>query len=131
MADMKDILGVPRNAAPTEDKKPEKKERVKRPEGMSREAFALLGGSNPIIPRHMLDGFKKKDKQQKPKPSAKGTVVYRRKPFKNQARTDNLELVHWVKGFKDATGRIRDAHEGDYVYAKYNKKVSRVEQQQT
>jgi hypothetical protein len=31
-----------------------KPERVKRPEGMSREAFALLGGSNPVIPTHLL-----------------------------------------------------------------------------
>jgi hypothetical protein len=27
---------------------------MKRPEGMSREAFALLGGSNPVIPTHLL-----------------------------------------------------------------------------
>ena len=43
MADAKDILGLPR-AAPNSEKKEEKRERerVKRPEGMSREAFALL-----------------------------------------------------------------------------------------
>jgi hypothetical protein len=35
--------------------------------------------------------------------------------------------VHWVKGYKDANGRIRDAQEGDYPYAKYNKKVGRLE----
>lgn len=40
-----------------------------------------------------------------------------------QGREDALELVHWVKGYKDANGRIRDAHEGDYPFAKYNKKV--------
>lgn len=34
-----------------------------------------------------------------------------------------MEMVHWVKGYKDANGRIRDAHEGDYPFAKYNKKV--------
>lgn len=31
-----------------------KPEKMKRPEGMSREAFALLGGSNPVIPTHLL-----------------------------------------------------------------------------
>lgn len=36
---------------PTGKAKPEK---MKRPEGMSREAFALLGGSNPVIPTHLL-----------------------------------------------------------------------------
>lgn len=40
-----------------------------------------------------------------------------------QAREDNLELCHWEKGYKDANGRIRDANEGDYPCAKYNKKV--------
>jgi DNA methyltransferase 1-associated protein 1 len=38
-------------------------------------------------------------------------------------RDDGLELRHWVKGYKDANGRIRDAQEGDYAFAKYNKKV--------
>jgi hypothetical protein len=41
-----------------------------------------------------------------------------------QAREDGLEMVHWVKGYKDANGRIRDAQEGDYPFAKYNKKVT-------
>eukprot|EP00882_Tetradesmus_deserticola_P033310 GHRQ01038037.1.p1 GENE.GHRQ01038037.1~~GHRQ01038037.1.p1 ORF type:complete len:219 (+),score=73.56 GHRQ01038037.1:154-810(+) len=215
MADVKDILGVSRApqgdaaAAPAQKAKPE---RMKRPEGMSREAFALLGGSNPVIPSHLLDGLKKKDKLAKPKASTKGTVIYRYKQFKNQARwgvwphrrrayvqnsrsgatlkaaaavaahaeaalhshgtctvvagscravsitwavltrpvfshtnvpslhrtnwlftfiavvsvtcrDDGLELRHWVKGYKDANGRIRDAQEGDYAFAKYNKKV--------
>lgn len=30
--------------------------------------------------------FKKKDKLAKPKPSHKGTVIYRLKPFRNQVR---------------------------------------------
>lgn len=53
--DVKDILGVPRG--PPGADKPEvkaKPEKMKRPEGMSREAFALLGGSNPVIPTHLL-----------------------------------------------------------------------------
>lgn len=54
--DVKDILGVPRGSA-VDERKPEvkaKPEKMKRPEGMSREAFALLGGSNPVIPTHLL-----------------------------------------------------------------------------
>jgi DNA methyltransferase 1-associated protein 1 len=71
MGDVKDILGVPR--APTGHGLPQfslaepvskpQKERVKRPEGMSREAFALLGGSQAIVPTH-LAGELKKDKLQ-------------------------------------------------------------------
>ncbi len=128
MADARDILlgGGRGQPGPGDGAKPEKKkeEKMKRPEGMSREAFALLGGSHPIAPSQLMDGLKKKkDKQAKPKPSSKGTVIFRLKPFRNQARSDNLELVHWVKGFKDATGRIRDADEGDYAFVKYNKRV--------
>lgn len=55
--DVKDILGMPRAAAADDRLKQEgkaKPEKMKRPEGMSREAFALLGGSNPVIPTHLL-----------------------------------------------------------------------------
>lgn len=126
MADARDILGVERGAAAPQERKPEKKERMKRPEGMSREAFALLSGSNPIITTQLMEGLKKGKKDKLNKPTGKGTVVWRPQPFINQARTDNLQLVHWAKGFKDANGRVRDAHEGDYPFAKYNKKVSHV-----
>lgn len=56
-ADVKDILGVPRGTAGDDRLQPgvkAKPEKMKRPEGMSREAFALLGGSNPVIPTHLL-----------------------------------------------------------------------------
>lgn len=48
---------MPRGAPGDDRGKPEgkaKPEKMKRPEGMSREAFALLGGSNPVIPTHLL-----------------------------------------------------------------------------
>lgn len=44
--------------------------------------------------------------------------------FANQARTDGLKLSHWVKCFKDASGRMRPAYEGDYPFVKFDKKVS-------
>lgn len=122
MADARDILGVERGAAALPERKPEKKERMKRPEGMSREAFALLSGSNPIMTTQLMEGLKKGKKEKLNKPTGKGTVVWRAQPFTNQARTDSLQLVHWAKGYKDANGRVRDAHEGDYQFAKYNKK---------
>jgi DNA methyltransferase 1-associated protein 1 len=123
MADARDILGVERGGATPAERKPEKKERMKRPEGMSREAFALLSGSNPLITTQLMEGLKKSKKDKPNRPTGKGTVVWRAQPFTNQARSDGLQLVHWAKGFKDASGRVRDAHEGDYPFAKYNKKV--------
>jgi DNA methyltransferase 1-associated protein 1 len=126
MADVKDILGVPR-AGPgpaAQEEVKEKKEKVKRPQGMSREAFALLDSSHPVAPSQLVDTFKKKkDAKTKPKASTKGTVTFQWKSFHNPARTDKLELFHWVKGYKDVTGRVRDADESEYQFAKYNKKV--------
>ncbi|GLC37387.1 hypothetical protein PLESTB_001592800 [Pleodorina starrii] len=129
MADVKDILGMGRSgpAQEKEDKAPapkEKKEKMKRPEGMSREAFALLGGSHPIISSQLASTFSKKnDMLKKPKPSTKGLITYQYRPFKNQARTDGLELFHWLKCSKGANGVIREPDDSEYPYAKYNKKV--------
>jgi DNA methyltransferase 1-associated protein 1 len=125
MTDVQDILGVSRSGANNDKpEQKEKKEKVKRPEGMSREAFALLGGVHPLIPSHIADGLKRQaDAQQKPKASTKGVITYQFKPFRNQGRKDHLQLSHWVKGYKDASGRIRDAEEGDYSFAKFNKQV--------
>ncbi len=99
---------------------------------MSREAFALLDSSHPVAPSQLVDTFKKKkDAKTKPKPSTKGTVTFQWKSFHNPARTDKLELCHWVKGYKDITGRVRDADESEYQFAKYNKKVCVLESAST
>jgi DNA methyltransferase 1-associated protein 1 len=122
--DLKDILGVSRNGLGDKPEPKEKKEKAKRPEGMSREAFALLGDAHPIIASHNVSNLvKQKANAAKPKPLTKGTTTYLWKPFTNPARTDELELYHWVRCIKDASGRVRDAEEGEYPYAKFNKKV--------
>ncbi|GIL77195.1 hypothetical protein Vretimale_3151 [Volvox reticuliferus] len=127
MADVKDILGVPRAGPSQPDEKApapkEKKEKIKRPEGMSREAFALLGGSHPIISSQLASSLKKNDMLKKPKPSTKGIITYQYRPFRNAARTDGLELFHWLKCSKGANGVIREPDDSEYPYAKYNKKV--------
>lgn len=41
----------------------------------------------------LVGEFKKKDKLAKPKPSHKGTVIYRLKPFKNQVRPTTLAAL--------------------------------------
>ena len=38
-------------------------------------------------------------------------------------RSDGLELLRWAKGFKDASGRVREEEDADYFFAKFNKKV--------
>lgn len=44
--------------------------------------------------------------------------------FTNPARTDGLELQHWVKCHKElATGTVKPVDGGEYQFAKYNKKA--------
>ena len=61
MADVRDILGVPRGQAAERQEVPKTKEKVQRPAGMSREAFALLGGSHPIVPSQLTEELRKKE----------------------------------------------------------------------
>ena len=77
MGDVRDILGVPRGQATERQEAPKTKEKMQRPAGMSREAFALLGGSHPIVPSQLTEELRKKEDlkglKQKRK-SAKGQV---------------------------------------------------------
>lgn len=64
MSDVKDILGLSRPASDglAEAKPKGKGPKAKRPEGMSREAFALLGDSHPITPTALANELKGDDK---------------------------------------------------------------------
>ena len=53
---------MPRSGGPKQEAKKEK-EKVQRPAGMSREAFALLDASHPIVPSFAGDLRKKSDLQ--------------------------------------------------------------------
>eukprot|EP00798_Chlamydomonas_sp_ICE-L_P002573 gene2573-30959_t len=129
MADIKDILGVSRTPAPGRPadgkQKKEKWKKPERPQGMSREAFALLDDSHPIISSQFIASSNKgKDaKAVKPKANTKGIPTWQWRPFKNSARSDGLGLFRWNKGYKDINGRMREPDDADYFYAKFNKKV--------
>ena len=47
-------------------------------------------------------------------------MTYQFRQFKNEARTDDLQLRHWVQCYKDATGQTRPTDDGPYQYAKLN-----------
>lgn len=86
----------------------------KRPEGMSREVFALLYNDNkdapPLFPTDTGKGYK-----QKAKLGMQHARSWKWMPFTNPARTDNAVFYHWR----------RTADEGkEYQFAKFNKKVS-------
>ena len=56
-------------------------------------------------------------------PSGRVQVTYQWRKFKNEARSDGLELEHWAKCYRDHQGKIRAENEGEYKYAKYDRKV--------
>ena len=78
----------------------------KKPKGMSREVFSLLGADS-FVPATMpvnTIGFKSKRLN-----ATKGKWTW--KSFTNSARTDNQVFYHWVKA---------DMQYNDYPYAKFN-----------
>lgn len=127
MSDVKDILGVGKGSGAEKPEKPApkpKKQKMERPKGMSREAFALLGDQHPLISSQLVQPQKDKELKAKPKANVKGIPTWSFKSFKNSARTDGLELRRWTKDYKDGEGKIKQSEETDYPFAKYNKKVS-------
>mmetsp|Transcript_18639 Transcript_18639/g.56311 ORF Transcript_18639/g.56311 Transcript_18639/m.56311 type:complete len:543 (-) Transcript_18639:194-1822(-) len=131
MSDVKDILGLSRPASDVlgETKPKPKEAKAKRPEGMSREAFALLGDSHPITPTALANELKKGDDKGLAEKRKQGPVVWRYRAFHNSARTDGLHLRHWTKASKDALvtetidGKVREKEvlDGNYKFAQCNK----------
>ncbi|KAI7899663.1 uncharacterized protein BX663DRAFT_520902 [Cokeromyces recurvatus] len=104
-SDIRDILQID---APTEtsQRKP-KPTAEKRPEGISRELYSLIGGAPPIA--FIKPTFKAKYQTKK---KATPWIL---QPFTNPARADDLELKHWIKASEV------DNH--DYHFAKFNKVI--------
>lgn len=133
MSDAKDILGIPRGGtASTKGKKP-REPAAKPPKGVSREVWQItqdrqsaLDGNDAlaaIAPSAIaLHGLKDKRK------ITARTVTWQWMPFRNSARSDGLQLKHWVKravGGAQPTlmGTNGGDVGGDYAFAKYNKKI--------
>ncbi|KAJ0977480.1 hypothetical protein J5N97_012954 [Dioscorea zingiberensis] len=112
--DAKDILGLPKSSFPaSQEKKPRPpKESQRKPDGVSREVYALTGGLAPLMPSIEVSHLKKR-----PPPENKEKVTWQWLPFTSSARTDNLQLYHWVRVVNGVPPT------GDYAFAKYNKSV--------
>ncbi|QCD98307.1 SWR1-complex protein 4 [Vigna unguiculata] len=109
--DAKDILGLPKNSFPSLEKKSRPpKESQRKPDGISREVYALTGGLAPLMPAIEASQLKKK-----PPPLEK--ITWQWLPFTSSARKDNLQLYHWVRVVNGVPPT------GDYSFAKYNKAV--------
>ncbi|XP_020884295.1 SWR1-complex protein 4 isoform X1 [Arabidopsis lyrata subsp. lyrata] len=107
--DAKDILGLPKTPLSlTQEKKSRpQKESHRKPDGISREVYALTGGVAPLMPSI--------DLKRRPPPDEK--VAWKWLSFTNSARKDDLQLYHWVRVVNDVPPT------GDYSFAKYNKSV--------
>lgn len=110
--DAKDILGLPKIASSlTQEKKSRpQKDSQRKPDGISREVYALTGGLAPLMPAIDVSQLKKR-------PPADEKITWQWLPFTSSARKDNLELYHWVRVVNGVPPT------GDYSFAKYNKSV--------
>ncbi|XP_004494445.1 SWR1-complex protein 4 isoform X2 [Cicer arietinum] len=110
--DAKDILGLPKNSFPSSaDKKPRPpKESQRKPDGISREVYALTGRMPPLMPSIDASQLKKKHPPHE-------KITWQWLPFTNSARKDDLHLYHWVRVVNGVPPT------GDYSFAKYNKSV--------
>ena len=123
MGDVADILGMAPKvvlsaaeeaARLMNDKVKINNNKVIKPKGMSREVFSLLSkGKDSIIPAVQTNKVTAYAGLQKKRTSG-GRGKWSWAPFKNSARTDSLEICHWVRS---------DINHSDYPYAKFNIKL--------
>ena len=101
MSDIKDILGISRDASGGAQRpRPSKQPSMKKPVGMSREVFALLqqdaAAGLPLAPTTgSTDGLLKEKRSR--------LVGWEWKEFHNGGRTDGLRLSHWGKNNDKST----------------------------
>ncbi|KAJ6814674.1 putative SWR1-complex protein 4 [Iris pallida] len=112
--DAKDILGIPKNFPSIQERRPHpRKETQRKPDGVSREVYALTGGMAPLMPAVEASHLKRR-----PTPNAeKEKITWQWLSFTSSARSDNLHLYHWVRVVNGVPPT------GDYSFAKYNKSV--------
>ncbi|MFS7942358.1 putative transcription factor MYB-HB-like family [Helianthus anomalus] len=111
--DAKDILGLPKISLPIpqEKKSRPQKDSQRKPDGISREVYALTGGVAPLMPSVDVNQLKKRHQPENEK------ITWEWLSFTNSARKDDLKLYHWVRVVNGAPPT------GDYSFAKYNKSV--------
>ncbi|RVW41525.1 SWR1-complex protein 4 [Vitis vinifera] len=105
--DAKDILGLPKTplTAPQEKKSRPQKDSQRKPDGISREGFGAPNACSGRLSAETAASI-----------GRKGYLQWL--PFTSSARTDNLQLYHWVRVVNGVPPT------GDYSFAKYNKSVN-------
>ncbi|XP_070671163.1 SWR1-complex protein 4-like isoform X8 [Malus domestica] len=117
--DAKDILGLSKTSHPASQEKKSRpvKESQRKPDGISREVYALIGGVPPLMPAV-------EPLQLKKRPPTDEKITWQWLPFTSSARKDNLQLYHWVRVVNGVPPI------GDYSFAKYNKMWTKEETDQ-
>ncbi|KAF8631551.1 hypothetical protein AX15_002306 [Amanita polypyramis BW_CC] len=108
-ADVRSALSI-HDTPPTPGPSQQKKQpgvSTRKPEGISRELYSLIGPSAPTLAAQLA----KPRLKQKPNLGSTGKTRWEYHSFKNPARSDALELQHWVKA--------SDANL-EYPFAKYD-----------
>ncbi|KAF4353917.1 hypothetical protein F8388_007438 [Cannabis sativa] len=111
--DAKDILGLPKNALPVaqEKKSRPQKDSHRKPDGISREVYALTGGVPPLMPSIDLSQLRKR-------PPADEKITWQWLPFTSSARKDNLQLYHWSVDIVQYTDEEYEKHLTDPAWTK-------------
>ncbi|TFY54337.1 hypothetical protein EVG20_g9749, partial [Dentipellis fragilis] len=107
-ADVRSILSLPAPSTPGPSQPKKAAASAKKPEGISRELYSLIGSSAPTLAAQLA----KPRLKQKPNLGGGGKVRWQWREFKNGARNDGLKLSHWAKASTDP--------DADYPFAKYN-----------
>jgi len=110
-ADVRSILSLPSSSTPAPSQPKKAATPLSRkPSGISRELYSLIGPSAPTLVAQVA----KPRLKQKPNLGSGGSSKWEWRPFKNSARADGLELGHWVKANTDP--------DAEYPFARYNVK---------
>ncbi|KJA29863.1 hypothetical protein HYPSUDRAFT_60712 [Hypholoma sublateritium FD-334 SS-4] len=109
-ADIRSALSLPEGSASAGPSQPKKAHtNTRKPDGISRELYSLIGPSAPSLAAQLAKP------RLKQKPNFGGTVPRTKweiRTFKNPARQDGLELKHWERSSDDPAA--------EYRFAKYN-----------
>ncbi|KAF4601990.1 swr complex subunit [Pleurotus pulmonarius] len=111
-SDIRSALSIPSQSqnpaqTPAQSKKPQAQS-SRKPDGISRELYSLIGPSAPSLAAQLA----KPKLKQKPNLGSRSVVKWEWRSFTNGARKDKLKLGHWTKAATDVNA--------DYPFAKYN-----------
>ncbi|KAN0132550.1 hypothetical protein V8E53_009566 [Lactarius tabidus] len=109
-ADVRSILSLPSSSTPAPAQPKRAAPLARKPSGISRELYSLIGPSAPTLVAQAA----KPRLKQKPNLGSGGSTKWEWRSFKNSARTDGLELGHWAKAHTDPNA--------EYPFARYNAK---------